>query len=349
MRDMLTAFTSAIFAKDETASELRNALIATCLPMQFQSSSIRVDCAPALRSLQNDSQLLSLGIDVQLGDEKNPNKNPVADKAIQELELELLKLTGSSSPVSTSCLVQAVCNLNSRIRYSNLSAKEMLMGRDQISGCRLQFSDQVLSNLQNENRISNHLPSALSKSRGATSAKNRSMKVGTLVYIKHEGDKFKPRESYVITSVQGEKATLQKMNRRKFSSREYSVPLTRLFPCVGSSTDKEEEKVTEPIHSSSDDDDHVLTFGSHLPANHSDPEADSSDNESDNEDNAPRSSSSDAVDMTDENAPRRSSRSRCIPMRYGDLLNYDSRTSLPGENEVTQPWWPNHPRSNSEQ
>ena len=127
VRDMLTSFTSATFTKDETAAELRDALIVTCLPLQFKSSTIKVDCAPALRSLRNDSQLFALGIELDLGNEKNPNKNPVADKAIQELELELLKLSSNSSAISDTCLVQAVCNLNSRIRHSNLSAKEMLL------------------------------------------------------------------------------------------------------------------------------------------------------------------------------------------------------------------------------
>ena len=133
--------------------------------MQFQSSTIKVDCAPGLRSLKEDSQLHSLGIDITLGDEKNPNKNPVADKAIQELELELLKLTNSSSAISASILVQAVCNLNARIRHNNLSAKEMFLGRDQVDGHRLQFSDKTISSDQNLNRTSNHHTSAKTKAR----------------------------------------------------------------------------------------------------------------------------------------------------------------------------------------
>ena len=160
VRDMLTSFTSATFCMDETADELREALIITCLPMQFDSSVIKVDCAPGLRALKDDPKLLSLGIQVNLGDEKNPNKNAVANKAIQELELELLKLTNSSTAFSASNLIQAVCNLNSRIRHNNLSAKEMLLGRDQVHGERLFFSDAQLSLDQNYNRVSNHQSSA---------------------------------------------------------------------------------------------------------------------------------------------------------------------------------------------
>ena len=147
---------------------------------------IRVDCAPALRSLHNDSELGTLGIKVSLGNEKNPNKNPVGDKAIQELELEILKLTNSSSAITASCLTQAVCNLNSRIRYNNLSAKEMFFGRDQLDGRRLHFSDDLLSSQQNARRTYDHLSSAKCKARGAPLAKASGFKVGSLVFIKHE-------------------------------------------------------------------------------------------------------------------------------------------------------------------
>lgn len=342
VRDMLTSFTAAALIKDETASELRNSLITTCLPLQFQSSTIRVDCAPALRSLQDDTHLLSLGIEVNLGDEKNPNKNPVADKAIQELELELLKLTGSPLPVSTTCLVQAICNLNTRIRHSNLSAKEMLMGRDQVSGSRLKFSDDALSNLQIHNRTSNHLPSALSKSRGASAAKKNPLAVGSLVYIKHEGTKFTPRETYIVVEVQGDSAILQKMNNGKFSSRKYTVPIVRLFPCVGSSVNsRAQEKVIESTHSSSDDDDLLVTFDSSHPnqdpGNASDAEETSADGDSGESD-----ASSDSAEIVNE--PRRSSRLRRSPARYGETVTYDNRMSLPGEHEVTESWWPGYPR-----
>ena len=121
------------------------------------------------------------------------------------------------------------------------------MGRDQTSVCRLQFSIDVLLNLQNTSRLSNHQPSAVTKSRCACTAKKQQLAVGTLVYIKHEGNKFSPREVYVIVHAKDESASLQKMNRGKFSSRKYSVPMDRLFPCVGSLGGEKEKKAIEPI------------------------------------------------------------------------------------------------------
>ena len=338
VRDMLTSFTSATFTKDETASELRDALISTCLPLQFQSSKIRVDCAPALRALRNDAKLLSLGIEVDLGNEKNPNKNPVADKAIQELEQELLKLTNSSSAVSSACLVQAVCNLNSRIRHNNLSAKEMFLGRDQVDGRRLHFSDQLLTSKQNTNRLKNHLPSAKSKARGGPAAKTSNMSVGSLVFIKHEGNKFNPRESYVIVQMSADSAVVQKMNNGKFFSRQYTIPINRLFPCVRE--DGKKKDVVESVISSSDDDDIVVPFNLN-PNIHTQPiDNSASSSEGDNESDASSSSTANSLPVS---SPRRSSRTRRSPSRYGDPVNY-SNSSLPGENDVTQPWWPGYPR-----
>ena len=45
-----------------------------------------------------------------------------------------------------------------------------------------------------------------------------------------------------------------------------------------------------------------------------------------------------------ERGVRRSSRARRSPERFGDAVGYDSARSLPGENDVTQSWWPGYPR-----
>ena len=321
----------------------------TCLPLQFKSATIKVACTPSLRSLRNDAQLLALGIEIDLGNEKNPNKNPVADKAIQELELELLKLTSSSSPVSAACLVQAICNLNSRIRHSNLSAKEMLLGRDQIDGRRLCFSDKYLSSQQNALRISNHVSSAKSKARGGLVARKENIAVGSLVFIKHEGSKFNPRESYVVVEIRDGLVRVQKMNNGKFFSRQYEVPISRVFPCVApSSSGGEKKEVVESILSSSDDDDIIVPIGQQR-HNHLAPDS-STNSEVDTVFDSDSSQGTDQIsDSADNGVPiavpaRRSSRAKRSPARYGNPINYNTSHSLPGEDDVTEPWWPGYPR-----
>ena len=76
-------------------------------------------------ALRNDETLKSLRLSLEIGRVKNPNKNPVVEKAILELEEELLKQEPTGGQVSHLCLVIVVARLNFCIRYSGLSAREL--------------------------------------------------------------------------------------------------------------------------------------------------------------------------------------------------------------------------------
>ena len=89
--------------------------------------------------------LSSNGIILDFGRVKNVNKNPVAERANQELEQELLRLDPSGAAISEGTLHQALKNLNTRIRNRGLSSQEMLFCRDQATGKQLLFSDEALS------------------------------------------------------------------------------------------------------------------------------------------------------------------------------------------------------------
>ena len=115
VRDTLTSFTAATFIQNETASEYRDAIMLCTLPMKSEVSKVRVDCAPGLKALESDIGLKSAGIKLDFGQAKNKNKNPVAEKANQELEIEILKLDPSGKPISAITLTKAVCVLNSHI------------------------------------------------------------------------------------------------------------------------------------------------------------------------------------------------------------------------------------------
>ena len=140
-----TSLTSATFVSDESAEECKNGLILCCLPLQFNNSVVRVDCAPSLQKLKRLGSLSQYNIILEVGEAKNIHKNPVAERANQELEAELLKVDLTGNPVSAVTLLKSVCILNSRIRSNGLSAKEMMTRRDQISGKHLTFKDQLLS------------------------------------------------------------------------------------------------------------------------------------------------------------------------------------------------------------
>ena len=239
-RDIHTSYTTALIIPDQTAPTLRSALLRSTSLIRLPTSSIRIDNAPGFLPLKNDPELLSYGISLDLGRVKNINKNPVAEKSNQELQLELLRLDSSGAAVSETTLQQAVKNLNTRIRNRGLSAQELLFCRDQTTGEQLTFKDSVLSDQQQEVRKQNHPHSASSKAKGAPPAVNADVTVGDLVFIKSEGNKNKSRDVYVIVKIVDELATLQKLNGSKFLSKQYEVPLTNVFtalkPCEPNKT-----------------------------------------------------------------------------------------------------------------
>lgn len=88
LRECATSYTSALVLEDERHHKLLDALICLCIqlrPLYGSPAIIRTD--PALiKLLINDQQLQHHRIILEIGNPKNHNKNPVAEKAVQELE-----------------------------------------------------------------------------------------------------------------------------------------------------------------------------------------------------------------------------------------------------------------------
>ena len=86
-------------------------------------ATVLVDPAPGFCALATDPVFLSHEITLEIGRVKNRNKHPVAERAIEELGLELLNLSPEGGPVSdvTLALATANTNTNSRIRCDGLS------------------------------------------------------------------------------------------------------------------------------------------------------------------------------------------------------------------------------------
>ena len=99
----------------------------------------------------------------ELGRTKNPNKNPVADKAIQELEDEIIRLEPSERPITTTQLNSALSRLNSRIRLQGLSSYELMFRRNQFTADQLNNNDKDIIAFQNKERLRNHASSYKSK------------------------------------------------------------------------------------------------------------------------------------------------------------------------------------------
>ena len=80
-----------------------------------------------------------------------------------ELQEELLKQEPTGGPVSQLGLVIAVARLNSRIRYSGLSARELWTQRSQFTHEQLPISDRENLLRQHTLRKLNHTSSEKSK------------------------------------------------------------------------------------------------------------------------------------------------------------------------------------------
>jgi hypothetical protein len=166
---------------------------------------------------------------MDFGRTMNKNKNPVVDKCISELITEILKICPDGGKVTPVMLSYAVNTLNSRIRNHGLSAWEILFQRDQYTFEPLNISDIVLASDQRDMRSKNQISSAKSKSRNAPDAVACNTMVGSLVYLKDDGNKEKSRERYLIIGIEDNFYIIQKLNR-SLRNVKYKLKSTEVFP-----------------------------------------------------------------------------------------------------------------------
>ena len=121
-------------------------MVSPLKPAYGLTSVVRVDPAPGFKALRDDEIVLRYGIAIEMGREKNPNKNPVAERAVQEIEMEIAKYHSAKvhSPVDIM-----TC------RYNGLSSKEMLTERDQFSNEQLPINDCSLIIAEHNQHLEN--------------------------------------------------------------------------------------------------------------------------------------------------------------------------------------------------
>ena len=127
VRDVHSSFTSGSLMPDETSATLRTHLLNDTALFRVNPAEVRVDNAPGFLGLLNDKVLKQHGITLDYGRVKNKNKTAVVDKAIQEFEQELLRVVPGVKQITQTDLLTVLATLNQRIRFSGLSAKEILL------------------------------------------------------------------------------------------------------------------------------------------------------------------------------------------------------------------------------
>ena len=206
VREYVTSLTLACLITSETKEDIRNAIICVCVdmcPLDGPNVVVRTDAAPAFKALVNDDALLHRRITIEVGRVKNPNKNPVGEKAIQELEDEILRQYYRGGLLTHRSLTVATARLNSRIRSRGLSAHETWSQLDQFTNAQLPILDHKLISEQHSQKLTNNSYSERSKAPGHSKAVEARISQGDIVYLYCDKDKLRARDRYLVTSVEG--------------------------------------------------------------------------------------------------------------------------------------------------
>ena len=250
-REKLTQFTFSKIIVDETAENLRQALLEIVLDAVPDSGcTIRVDAAPGLQSLnksfmdlENDDILRKLRIFIEIGRAHNPNKNPIGENAIKEFRKEKLRLHPQGGPLSEMDRVIVTRNINSRIRNRNLSSKEMFFRRDLNSNKPIPLDDDVLSQQQFDKRTSVN-----EKNNSKIPKPLLQFSVGDRVYFKNDLSKLKSREEYVIRSLykhKGEDFADLNKSEKQFRKKNYSAKLSDIIHVSTNFKESQDEDLLE--------------------------------------------------------------------------------------------------------
>ena len=285
LRETVSSYTVTMLVNDEGKNSLRSGIICLASMIAGRGKSVRVDPGPGLVSLVSDPELCANGITLELGRVKNPNKNPVAERCIEELGAEILKLNPHGETMSPQTLALATSNMNSRVRRDGLSSYEIWTQRDQFTGKQLNVADKEIITSQAKSRNRNHIHSAKSKSHGKAELPVNNVSEGSLVYVISDKDKTRAREKYIVVSKSGEWCKIRKFTKNQYRSKIYDVKLSEVYP------------ITKPYHNtnftdretslslSSESDDHINEPDVHLSSPPPSQEEASS-SESDNEESA---------------------------------------------------------------
>ena len=226
VRETITSFTKSMIINNEQRDTLRSGLIQLCsemCPLDDPVAVIRVDPAPGFLALRNDELLKSNHLVLEIGRPKNKNKNPIAERAIQELRDELLRQETSHTMITPMSLSLATARLNSRIRKRGLSAREMLTQRDQFTNAQLPVEDQKLINDQQRDRLTNHPSSERSKAPRAVMPPIPDIRVGELVYLYNDRNKTRARDRYIVVVIEDEWCHIRKFVGSQLRSTTYKV------------------------------------------------------------------------------------------------------------------------------
>ena len=232
VREYVSSLTRGRIIKSEKEEDLREGiiqLISDLVSLDGPPSTIRTDGAPGFRSLVADEALKNRRIIIEIGRAKNVNKNPVGERAVQEVQSEILRFTGQSGPITPSTLNDAINSLNSRIRTDGLSAREIFYQRDQYTNAQIPIEDMDIIQSKHERAVNNNFSSELSKSGGRGPRTDQVIAVGDLIYLISDRSKNSPRDRYLVVSIEREWCCIRKFIGNTLKSNSYRVKKSEIY------------------------------------------------------------------------------------------------------------------------
>ena len=263
IRETVSSYTSTCDVESECHDALRDYIVRLCVefrPLDGPPAVIHVDPGPGFIALVGDPALQRLGICLEVGRIKNPNKNHVAKKAVLEVEDKLLRQEPCGGPVSLLSLAIATAQLNSRIRGRGLSAREIWFQRDQFSNEQLPISDRAILSEQHHSRLQNHEHSQISKAPRGKDAPVPTIQVGDLVYIVSDRSKSQARARYLVTSIDNNWCYIRKFSGSQLRASSYKVKLSKCYLVRGHVSTRIPKYRHEVIDSDDTDDIGPLTI-----------------------------------------------------------------------------------------
>ena len=249
VREYISSYTRAAIIPSEKQADLRSALIlltADLIPLEGPPATVRTDPAPGFQSLNDDTFLRKHRIVIDIGRVKCLNKNPVAERAIQELEGELTRLENPTGPCTPLSLEVAIRTLNARIRSDGLSAREIFFQRDQWTNEQIPVNDAAIISSKHSRAVENNRHSEKSKAKGAPPRNEPDVKVGDIVYVHADRDKHAPRNRYLVTSTEDMWCYIRKFVGNTIRTNCYKVKRSEIYKVPSSTIPRAHPSHAEP-------------------------------------------------------------------------------------------------------
>ena len=219
---------------------MRDSLVNLCIdlrPLDGPPAVIRTDPVPGFAALVNEALLAKYRPTIELGRVKNVNKNPVAEKAVRELECELVHQQPTGGTVTELVLSVATANLNTRVRNKGFFARELWTQRDQFTNEQLPLTDYNLIRQQHRLRNANHAHSEMSKSPGGALPKSQHIDVGDIVHLYADRNQTRSRCRYIVVSTDGSWLNISKFIGNQLGATSYRVKRAECYKVVADTPD----------------------------------------------------------------------------------------------------------------